>query len=94
MEVARKDDATFGTCSIDGPQAGKILTSCSKTKAEGKLISRVGDIVIANCGHLGIINLGSSTIIVENKNVARKGDTFIGTYTGIIIEGAPTVIAG
>lgn len=52
---------------------GTIVTSASKTKAQGQLIARVGDQV--NCAVHGLqtITQGSSKFICEGSNVAYVG---------------------
>lgn len=96
LDIARKDDTTFGTCSFPGhgPQPGIIFTACSKTKAGGKLIARFGDTVKAACGHTGTIDKSSASVITEGKGTARKTDTFTGIYSGSITGGLSSVKVG
>lgn len=94
-KVSRIGDRTIGTCTHppiplhpnpSSPIGGQIITSSAVTSIEGKLVARVGDTVLADCGHSGIIDSGGS-INIENNPVARVGDTFSGVYNGNIIEG-------
>jgi uncharacterized Zn-binding protein involved in type VI secretion len=50
--------------------------------------ARIGDSVLGNCGCISTIIEGSDKSIVSGMPMARLGDSFIGTYTGVIIEGA------
>ena len=96
--VARHDDIGTGFCdnlehpgSI--PMVGVIIPGpapATKTIVEGKLVARVGDIVLGACGHIGIITTGSSTMNAEGQPVARVGDAFVGDFKGIITKGSST----
>lgn len=77
--------ATDGT--ITGPGAPSVTT-------EGSIVATEGDTVTSSCGHTGTIDPTGSTVNAEGKPVARKGDSFSGTYIGTIQEGAATVTAG
>ena len=94
--VSRITDVGVGICCCHPPipcigMVGVIITGANKTNVENQPVSRIGDIVIGNCGHIGIINTGSSTVLTENSSTARVGDSFSGCFTGTIITGAETV---
>ncbi len=94
-QIARKLDGTTGVCAEHGPQTGEIkIVAATKTYCENELVAVVGDTVEAACGHTGIIDSNTSTVLCENGQVARVGDTFSGTYTGIITEGASKTFEG
>jgi len=99
LEVARQDDATWGTCyhpSHNTPitVGGHILTAAEKTQCEGKLVARAGDTVISNCNHTGEIYEGSKTkVYCEGALVARKTDRFTGYYIGEITGSADKTFA-
>ena len=57
------------------------------TEAEGKLMARIGDIVIGNCGHVSMIITGSTRIDTEGRPQARVTDQFMGCFQGMIITG-------
>lgn len=63
--------ARIGDMSDHG---GTIITSCQKTKAEGKLIARVQDLHSCPIPRHGItpIITGSQDYIVENQQCARS----------------------
>jgi uncharacterized Zn-binding protein involved in type VI secretion len=52
--------------------------------------ARIGDVVVFNCGHSGIIATGSSSSLVDNRGMARVGDIVVGPMTAIIVTGSPS----
>lgn len=84
--IARVGDKCFGNCSVHGAQEGYIVSGSDDCYMNEKQIARVGDRVLANCGHDGYIVEGAPTTYFNNKNVARLDDRFEGTYTGTIVE--------
>lgn len=95
LPIARQDDTTYGYCSAhDGYYPGTITTFAGRTKCEGKYIARDGDVATASCGHTGTINSSLSSVVVEGQPIARKDDSFSGTYSGTITGGASKTFAG
>ena len=97
--IARQTDRTFGVCHHPShfnpkPVGGTILTSSETVSANGKKVARLGDKVITDCGHEGII-VTSSASAASTKNVgqqiARQNDRVDGVYKAIILTVSPTV---
>ena len=71
----------------------------STVRANSILIARVTDLTIAHpfppsppCApHVAVVNIGSATVRVVSKSIARKGDS---TDAGAMTKGSPNVFAG
>lgn len=93
--MSRIVDIGVGICyghSAPIPMVGIIITSSSNVTSEGRGNARFCDIVLGMCGHCGIIITGSPDIHVNDRPATRVGDIFVGTFIGIIAQGAGTVI--
>lgn len=91
--IARVGDRTLGSCSIDGgPIGGTIVSGSPDTITNSRLEARLGDTVIADCGHTGTISSASSTIITNGQDTARLGDSVSGTYSATIVSASSDVI--
>lgn len=95
---ARMTDTGFGndTChsSTKTNVTGTIIQGASKTIANGLPIARMTDIVMRGDGHSGVIIGGSGTVLAESLPVARMLDSFVGCFSGIILDGSTDVIVG
>ncbi len=92
MQIATITSIGSGVCSCHPPASpipmiGMVLTGATRTEAEGKLMARIGDIVIGNCGHVSMIITGSTRIDTEGRPQARVTDQFMGCFQGMIITG-------
>ena len=74
--------------------SGQVITCSSNVMSNGRGNARVTDILLAQCGHTGILIKGSSSVRVNGLSVARIGDNFAGCFSGVMIEGASNVLAG
>jgi uncharacterized Zn-binding protein involved in type VI secretion len=89
LPIARAGDIWTGYCSVHGVVSGIISVGSTLTLDESKPVARVGDQVIAFCGHTGTIVAGSTLTLDESKPVARVGDRIAGSnITGTIIGGS------
>jgi uncharacterized Zn-binding protein involved in type VI secretion len=94
-EIARLDDLTTGYCSsCEETRSGKVSSSAQHVFCEGKEVARDGDEVTATCGHKGTIVASTKTVAAEKTLIARKTDSFTGTYSGTIIQGALNSFTG
>ena len=93
-QVSRIGDIGVGICRVHGPQSGTLISGSNTVTAEGKQVSRSGDIVKAGCGHTGTMTIASYTVFVEGRGVARVGDIFTGIFSGSLRTGANTVFSG
>lgn len=73
---------------------GTLIATSTKLTSAGLAVGTVGDIILGNCGHTGILTQGSSKVTSENKGVIRVGDPFVGDFTGTMIEGSLTITSG
>lgn len=91
--IARLGDRTFGTCSIHGPIGGTIITGSSTNFINDRKIARLGDTVVADCGHDAVVITASSTVfstLEAGQKVARLGDQVRGSfYVAQIITASP-----
>lgn len=92
--AARDHDSTHGICyhSSHNPPLetdGYIIASGSTVTINNQIMARVGDAVLANCGHISYIIGSSGTVGSENKQMARIGDSVgNGPYIAIITSGS------
>jgi uncharacterized Zn-binding protein involved in type VI secretion len=85
--TARLGDSTIGSCRVHGPNiSGTIISASSDTMCNGRGTARLGDIVIADCGHEGTIVSASTDVMCNNRGTARLGDSVAGIYTATIIS--------
>ena len=95
--VARIGDVGVGICCAHNgciSMVGNLITGASTVLAENSQVSRIGDIMLGNCGHIGIMITGSSTVVAEGSPLCRIGDQFSGIFSGVVVSGAATVISG
>lgn len=97
LPVARLGDIGQGTCTAHPPNihytTGKIITSQSNVMINGLPCARMTDMVVTDCGGVGIIISGSTNILVQGLPIATMLSTFVGTFTGTIIGGSGNVLA-
>jgi hypothetical protein len=84
-----------GTCTDSShedpiPMSGIIITGMSGMSADSGAIAGMLSIVLGNCGHVGIIVTGSSSVTGGGLARALIGAQFTGAFTGIIVTGATT----
>ena len=93
--IARLGDGFVGKCSghlTTIQVTGTIVAGSGDTKVNGLGAARLGDAVVASCGHAASVISGSSNIKVNGRAVARLGDVVVGpTICGTIIAGSPNV---
>ena len=96
--VSRKGDSLStghicaSTTILDTPGQNTV-------RANSILIARITDPTIAHpfppsppCApHVAVVNIGSTTVRVVSKSIARKGDS---TDAGAMTKGSPNVFAG
>jgi len=98
-QTSRVADVGVGICCchIDPPcieMSGVIVTGAGTITVEGGKVSRITSIVLAGCGHTGIMVTGSATEISEGLGTARVADQFVGCFTGSLVTGAGTDFTG
>ena len=89
--VARVSDTTFGVCyghKYPITVTGTIISGDTREITEGMPTARVGDTVMAACGHTGTIISGGYRHICSGFPIARLGDKVVGTYMATIISSA------
>lgn len=84
-----------GICCCHPPipcigMVGMLITGAQTQTTEGSSTSRVGDIVLGNCGHIGVMVSGNPIYISEGSPVVSIGDAFSGCFTGTLVTGANT----
>lgn len=92
--VAINGSYCVGTCKHPShtspiPMTGYVLCSRPNFTVYGDFLAQVGDTVIGQCGHSGIIMDGSPTITYQSVQFARVGSSFVGDFSGTVISGQP-----
>jgi len=96
-QIARVGDLGFGSdccCGSSCSSMTGIIITGSPNVTNGPAIARTTDLVLSNCGNIGIIVSGSSSVFNEGLQLARIGDSFSGCFTGTIISGSANTICG
>lgn len=89
--IARLNDRTQGVCSHSSHPSpisvgGKIITASGDTKANGRGVARLNDIVLTDCGHTSKIITGSGDTKTNGRLTARLNDLVgAGPYSARII---------
>lgn len=94
--VARLGDLGVGICYRHVspiPMSGMVAGGSGNVVCNGLGVARIGDIVIANCGHVGTIYSGSPDVLANGLPVARLGDGFAGDFVGTIASGSADTAA-
>ena len=93
--IARIGDLCTGTCFhpshvVPISMTGTIQTGASTVTCEGSGVARIGDQVLTDCGHIGLIVSSSTTVFAEGAMVARVGVSVAGDFVATITAGAST----
>lgn len=91
--IARLGDKTYGICRCHITPImvrGRIVSASADSFADKRGIARIGDKVIADCGHTGIIVSASILTFANRRGVARLGDKTVGCYNAFILSGSST----
>lgn len=96
--IARLGDRTLGTCTAHSSPitvGGAIVTASGDTFVNNLPSARLGDKVLADCGHTGLIVTASPTVDDNSRGgVARLGDMIgAGPYTAKIVSASGDAIA-
>lgn len=92
--AARLNDKTLGTCSVHGPNIkGRIITGSGNIYINDRPTARLGDEVLAECGHRAkIITASGSEDSNAKTATARLNDKVKGPeYTGKIVTASTNV---
>lgn len=95
--VARLGDKCIGSCKVHGPDIiGTIITASPNVNVNGRQVARLGDKVLANCGHIATIITATTKTDSNNRfGTATLGDKVgASPYEGIIITASTNVNAG
>lgn len=95
--ISRIGDIGAGICTSHKTPistCGILIGGASTVMANGSQVSRIGDLILGFCGHVGVMCSGSGTVKAEGPGVVRSGDSFAGAFTGTLISGSPNVLAG
>lgn len=84
--TARLGDRTTGTCSVHpGTIGGTIITSSDDVKGNSRGVARLGDTVLADCGHTALIITAAGFTKANSRGFARLSDLVQGPeYKGSI----------
>lgn len=89
--------STFGVCFCHRfpiAVSGTLISSMAvgQMNVEGLPVGTRFSVVLADCGHIGVVMTGSSTVQHNGVGIARQGDTGIGCYNFTILTGAPNTL--
>ena len=95
--TARVGDLCIGTCRHKDhddplPITGTVAVGSTDDFTDGIGSARTGDIVISDCGHIGVIIGSAPSVKVDSLAAAKPGSYFTGDYTGVIVSGSPDTI--
>lgn len=95
--VCRMNDTGVGVCNGPGHPANKPITATIviasfNVKVNNMGRARLGDLVMASCGHVATMAIGNPLVLVNNMPGCRLGDLFSGPPVGTIIVGSPNVL--
>jgi uncharacterized Zn-binding protein involved in type VI secretion len=83
------------TChSSPSSQSGTVITGSGTVLANKMSVARIGDIVLAGCGHTGTLVQGSGTVTAEGIGVSVLTSYFSGCFSGTLVSGANNVMVG
>ena len=95
LPIATIGSIGTGVCSChNSPQAqtGSVITGSGMVMANGIGVSKIGDTILANCGHSGMIVSGSGTVMADGIGVASLTSSFVGCFVGTLISGSSNVL--
>lgn len=97
-QTSRITDIGVGSCCCHPPipcisMSGTLVTGAGTHLVENQPVSRIGDVVLGFCGHVGVMISGSPTKFSEGSQTVRVGDQFSGCFTGTLVTGASTQIS-
>jgi uncharacterized Zn-binding protein involved in type VI secretion len=75
--VARLGDRTKGRCTCHASAidvGGTIVSASPTTTVDMFPVARLGDLILADCGHKAVIVTSSSVTFADGLGVARLGD--------------------
>lgn len=96
LPVCRIGDMGVGVCNDPThpgrPITANIMIGSFNVTANNIGRARMGDLVMASCGHVATMAIGNPLVLVNNMPGCRMGDLFSGTPVGTIIIGSPNVL--
>lgn len=78
----------------DIPMTGRVITNSPDVRTGEQYCARVGDIVLSECGHTGIIVDGVDTILINGRIRAKVDSRFEGDFEGVLISGQNNFLIG
>lgn len=69
------------------PMTGIVISGVGTKKIGDMDSACITGIVLAHCGHTGILVSGSNTVKVSNLGQCTTGSQFVGDFTGVLITG-------
>ena len=76
------------------PTSGIVITGFPLKTAGPFSVAVTGNIVLSNCGHVGILVTGSSFVTSGSISQCKVGSIFVGDFVGVIVTGADKHITG
>lgn len=74
--------------------SGSIIEGSPNVIINGLSASKLTNIVIGDCGHIGIIVDASTNVNANSLGVAYLTSIFVGAFSGIIVSGSFNVNTG
>lgn len=97
LGIARINDIAQGICYCHRRRpiatSGIIISGSGVCIVDGMGAARIGDIVLANCGHTGTIITGSGVAFADYIGLARISDSVSGCFVATIVTGSGTTFS-
>ncbi len=99
ISQARISDVGVGTCCCHSdptciPMTGTLITGSPNVNCNGLGMGRITDVMLGQCGHVGIMVTGSASVRGNGLGSCRLSDYFTGCFFGTVVTGSPNVNSG
>lgn len=95
MNLINTESIAIGYCNTCRKTVqGKLDTYSNTVYLENLPAGRVGDMVRADCGHLGMIMDGSNSIFIDGVFAATTASSINGIYVAKFNKGTDTIKEG
>jgi uncharacterized Zn-binding protein involved in type VI secretion len=88
--ISKIGDIATGTCyAHKSPRSvtGVISTGDGTVVSDNIATACVGDTVVFNCGHTGVIVTGINNCTINNKAIAHIGSSVVGPMIATVVTG-------
>jgi hypothetical protein len=97
LSQSRFNDIGVGTCYCHkNPRStvGQVISCSPNVFCNGLGVARMTDIVLGDCGHIGVLVTSSTTVFSNALGMCRITDHFEGCFVGELVTGSPNTFTG